>query len=203
AARFGAGADMDAFYFAWAVVQAVTNLVFAGALGATVIPLLQARRALPQTDRDEVARFAVTTTLVVASAAGILAVLLCWWTPWIVDLLSPAMPETLRTRCVRFVRFFVALVPFNALIGLPALILNAHDEFIRPALVFVVNNVIFSAVAASSAAAFGADALVLAAVTGPLVTATWLAIHLARMGLLRAIRPDLGWAFLRPFWRLS
>lgn len=43
ARTFGAGTEMDAFYFSWGLIQATHDLVFGATLTATIVPLLHRR----------------------------------------------------------------------------------------------------------------------------------------------------------------
>ena len=106
ASLFGAGAEMDAFYFSLGLVQALHDLVFAGALGATIVPLLHLHDAGSRAGVDGRARIVVTVTLVVAVLAGTLALVLWLGMPYIIEAIAPRMSQQGRTTSTAF-----AMVP--------------------------------------------------------------------------------------------
>jgi putative peptidoglycan lipid II flippase len=203
ASLFGAGAEMDAFYFSLALVLAVHDLVFVAALGAAIVPLLHVHNVDSAASLAERARIVVTATLVVAAFSGLLSILLWIGMPQIVDALAPRMSEPVRAMSTAFGTVLAWSLPAGALTTLFTLVLNAHHRFALAALAYLANNVIFLAVLLLFAPSLGARVLPLAAMAGPILTVLVLAMQLTRLGLLRRVRPDLSRPFFQPFWRLS
>ncbi len=201
ARTFGAGTEMDAFYFTVALVQACQDLLFGATLTATIVPLLhRPDNGEPGTTYDP-ARFTLTVALTVALLAGALALLLRAALPYLIDVLSPAMSSTSRAQCLALSTVLVLLLPLNALTNLCALVHNAHHRFILPATVYIFSNLVFVGVVLLRGPAAGLSTLSIAAVAGPACFLPILAASLARLGLLRPLRPDFSRKFFAPFWR--
>jgi len=194
---------MDAYYFSLAVVIAVHDLVFVGALGASIVPLLNVDDINSKASLAARTKFVVTATLVVAAIAAILSTALWVGMPRITELLAPRMSDQVREISNTFGRVLAWSLPAAALTTLFTLVLNAHHRFALAALAYLANNVIFIAIVVLIAPSFGARMLPLAAMAGPILTTLALAVQLMRLGLLRPVRPDLSLGFFKPFWRLS
>jgi putative peptidoglycan lipid II flippase len=182
ASLFGAGAEMDAFYFSLALVLAVHDLVFVAALGAAIVPLLHVHNVDSAASLVERARIVVTATLIVAVSSGILSMVLWIGMPQIIDALAPRMSEQVRATSTAFGTVLAWSLPAGALSTLFTLVLNVL-LLLTPSL--------------------GSRVLPLAAMAGPILTALVLGTQLIRLGLLRRVRPDLSRTFFQPFWRLS
>jgi putative peptidoglycan lipid II flippase len=203
ASLFGAGAEMDAFYFSLALVLAVHDLVFVAALGAAIVPLLHVHNVDSAASLVERARIVVTATLIVAAASGILSMVLWIGMPQIIDALAPRMSEPVRATSTAFGTVLAWSLPAGALSTLFTLVLNAHHRFVLAALAYLANNVIFFTVLLLLTPWLGSHVLPLAAMAGPILAVLVLATQLIRLGLLRRVRPDLSRTFFQPFWRLS
>jgi peptidoglycan biosynthesis protein MviN/MurJ (putative lipid II flippase) len=143
ASLFGAGAEMDAFYFSLALVVAVHDLVFVAALGAAIVPLLHVHNVDSAASLVERARIVVTATLIVAVSSAILSLVLWIGMPQIVDALAPRMSEQVGTTSTAFGMVLVWSLPAGALSTLFTLVLNAHHRFVLAASAYLANNVIF------------------------------------------------------------
>jgi putative peptidoglycan lipid II flippase len=203
ASLFGAGAEMDAFYFSLALVLALHDLVFAGVLGATIVPLLHSDSTEPTAGPIGRDGPVITATLVVAVIGALLAAALCALMPFLIPAIAPGMSEPVRALSIEFTTILIWSLPAGALTTLFTLVLNAHHRFALPALVYVANNLLFVILLLSLASQLGAHALPIVALAGSMLTAAALAIHLARLGLLRRIRPDPNRAFFAAAWSLS
>jgi putative peptidoglycan lipid II flippase len=204
AKMFGAGGEMDAFFLAIGIVQTVHDLLFAGSLSATVVPLLNSHSTAAMVDGlRERARFIVTMTLLVTITAGFLAIAIWIFLPAITDFIAPRLLPKVRDDVIAFGRVLVWLIPANGLTTLFTLVLNAHGRFILAASAYLINNLLFFAALFFFSPSMGAQSLPIAALAGPLLVLPILVIELARVGLLRPIRPDLSCRFLVSFWSLS
>ena len=201
AARFGASAEMDAFYFSWALVQSMHDLLFAGSLGAAVVPLLKGHRTDLAT--AEQAKLVLTITVLVALIASVIAYTLWLTLPALIDFVAPRMSERVRGTSILFTEILIWVLPFNALITVLILALNAHNRFALAAAVYPINTLLFICSVLLLAPRFGAIGLPIAGLVGPLVTAPLLIGQLARMGLLYPLRLDLSRALIGSFWQLS
>lgn len=203
AGLYGVGPEMDAFYFSLVLAQAVHDLLFAGVLTASVVPLLHRFDVNAAASRRERARFVVTATVVVALTATALAAALRTVMPVIVTRLAPDLsPEALRL-ALPFADLLVWSVPLNALVTLFILVLNAHSRFRVAAATYLVNNLFFIAVAYLFHNSLGTTALPVAFLGGPLLNIPLLGWRLQRMGLIGAVAPDFSRAFFAPVWAQS
>ena len=198
---FGVGTEMDAFYFCLALVQATHDLLFGAVLTATVVPLLHRGDAGNTPAAYDPARFTVTVALTVAVLASTLAVVLRAALPYLIDVLSPKMSVVVRAQCLVLGTALVWLLPLNALTNVCVLVMNAYGRFILAASIYFLINIVFVVVLLLAEPVAGVNALSVAILAGPLLAIPILAFSLARMGLLRTLRPDLSKEFFAPIWR--
>ena len=203
ASLFGAGAQTDAFYFSLALVLALHELVFAGVLGATIVPLLHGQSSGSPAAAPDRARLVVTAAAIVAFFGIFLSAALSILMPYLIPAAAPGMSEAVRALSIDFGTILIWSLPAGALTVLFTLVLNAHDRFALAGLAHVGNNILFVILLLSLRSHFGARALPIAALAGSLLTAAILAVYLVRLGLLRALRPDPSKAFFSAAWALS
>jgi putative peptidoglycan lipid II flippase len=200
AGLFGIGPEMDAFYLSLVLVQAVHDLLFAGVLTASVVPLLHRLDITSAVSQEDRARFVITATLIVAVTAAVLAAVMRAIMPAMMPCLAPDLsPEALRL-ALPFADLLVWWIPLNAIVTLFVLILNAHNRFRLAAATYLINNLLFIAVAYSFFDTLGTTALPIAFLGGPLLNIPLLGWRLKKLGLLRAVAPNLSRAFFRPVW---
>jgi putative peptidoglycan lipid II flippase len=199
---FGASTGMDAFYFSIGVIQAAHDLLFGAALMATIVPLLH-RREDDQSGTATIdpARFTVTAALTITLGAIAVAVVLRAALPSLIDLLAPKMGATVRTQCVALSTLLVWMLPLNALMNLCVFVLNAYRRFILAGTVYLIVNLVFIGTILLTEPIFGVESLSIASLAGPLVVVPVLAVNLARLKLLRPVRPDFSKEFFLPVWR--
>ena len=200
AGLFGVGPEVDAFYFALVLVQAFHDLLFGGVLTASVVPLLHRFDVVRTSSEAERARFVVTATLLVAFTAAVLAAVMRAVMPLMIVRLAPDLaPEAMRLT-LPFADLLVWSVPLNAIVTLFILVLNAHNRFRVAAATYLVNNLLFIAIAYLFYDMLGNQVLPIAFLGGPLLNIPLLGWRLKKMGLLRVIAPDFSRAFFRPVW---
>jgi putative peptidoglycan lipid II flippase len=198
---FGVGTEMDAFYFSVALVQSVHDLLFAGTLTASIIPMLH--RLDVERPAHERARF-VMSFLVIAMVAGFAVAAILWLgMPNVIQFLAPNLPDRARDLTLRFSDLLVLSIPLNALVLAFVLVLNAHRRFWLAAGSYVVNNVAFIAIAAGFTPRLGPDALPVAQLGGPLCSIPLLAFQAVRLGIIHIVKPDFSRHFFAPLWRHS
>ena len=201
ARTFGAGIEMDAFYFSLGLIQAVHDLLFGATLIATIVPLLHRRESDVTGVGADPARFTVTIVLVIGLCASALAIALRMAMPALLDVLAPKMPPAVRVECLALSTVLVWLLPLNALTNVCVLVLNAHRRFILAGSAYLFINLTFVSVLLLVKPPAGANSLSMASVAGPLVLLPILGTSLARLGLLRLVRPDFSKKFFAPIWR--
>ena len=203
ARTFGAGTEMDAFYFTLGLVQATHDLLFGAALTATVVPLLhRCEQGELRGDYDP-ARFTVTVAIMVGLLASALAIAIRVALPYLIDVLSPKLPLVVRAQCIALSNLLVWLLPLNALTNVCVLALNAHRRFILAGTVYLFINLAFVVVLLLIEPGAGVEGLSIASLAGPLFVLPILATSMARMGLLGLLRPDFSKKFFAPMWRQS
>jgi putative peptidoglycan lipid II flippase len=201
ARTFGAGTEMDAFYFSWGLIQATHDLVFGATLTATIVPLLHRRDEGETKVASDPARFTVTVALTVGLCAAALAILLRGALPYLLEALAPKMSGAVRAQCLTLSTLLVWLLPLNALTSVFVLVLNAHRRFILAGSIYFFINVAFVSVLLLAEPVLGVSSLAIASLAGPLVVLPILVVSLSRLGLLRAARPDFSKEFFAPIWR--
>jgi putative peptidoglycan lipid II flippase len=203
ARTFGAGTEMDAFYFSQALVQATHDLLFGAVLTATIVPLLHRREEGALGAAYDPARFTVTIAVTVGLSASAVAIAIRAALPYLIDLLSPKMAVAVREQCLALSSILVWLLPLNALMIVGVFVLNAHRRFIIAAAVYVFINVAFVVVLLLAEPVAGVNSLAIASLAGPAFVLPILGVSLVRMGLLRPLRPDFSKNFFAPIWRQS
>src|SRR5258708_5594366 len=102
ASLFGAGAEVDAFYFSFGLIFASYELIFAGMLASSIVPLLHFHDVDSAASLRARARIVVTATVVVAAAAVLLSAALWLALPHIVSVLAPGMRSDVRGFTIAF-----------------------------------------------------------------------------------------------------
>jgi putative peptidoglycan lipid II flippase len=135
AALFGASAKTDAYLAAWTIPETTSAIIMEGALSFVLIPLLA----------DELARAGGVTSLVRRTFGpallgfGILSLATVAAAPLVIDVLVPGLhnPATAVT-CLRLA---AGTVFFMGVAGYFTAVLEAHQRFALPALVYLAYNV--------------------------------------------------------------
>ncbi|MBK8022517.1 MAG: murein biosynthesis integral membrane protein MurJ [Chloroflexi bacterium] len=137
---FGASPELDAFYAARQLPEALFVLVAGGALGSSFIPVFE--RFLAKGDDDGAWRLAsaVMTTVFLLGAA--LALLLAILAPLVVPpLLEPGAPPEKQALTTALTQIMLITVAIFGVSGLLMGILNAQRVFLLPALALSMNNI--------------------------------------------------------------
>jgi putative peptidoglycan lipid II flippase len=113
------------------------------------------------------------------------------------------MSVVVRAQCLTLSTVLVWLLPLNALTNVCVLVMNAYRRFILAASVYFFINVAFVIVLLLVEPVAGVNSLSIASLAGPLFALPILVASLARMGLLRRLRPDFSKKFFAPIWRQS
>jgi putative peptidoglycan lipid II flippase len=139
-ATFGASAELDAFYAAQRIPEMLFVLVAGGALGSSFIPVFT--RFLSAEDQLSAWRLASAVMTLAAAAAGVLALLIALFAPWLVPaMLVPGASPVEQDLTVKLVQVMLLTPMIFAVSGLLMGILNAHQNFIFPALALSMNNI--------------------------------------------------------------
>lgn len=139
-AIFGASAELDSFYAAQRVPEVLFVLVAGGALGSSFIPVFS--RFLAGDDETRAWRLASATMSLAAGAAAVLGIIIALAAPLIVpNVLVPGSDPAEQALTTALVRIMLLTTVIFAISGLMMGILNAHQNFLFPALALSMNNI--------------------------------------------------------------
>src|SRR5262245_4712670 len=156
---FGAGLAADAFFVAYRIPNLLRRLVAEGAASAAFVPVLSdyvARGARAETERAARVLFTVMSAALVALAlAGIVLA------GPLTGLFAPGFAATpgKLDLAVRLTRLVFPYLVFIGLVAVAMGVLNAHRDFVAPALSPVVLNVVMIAAALTLARPLGVYSL--------------------------------------------
>ncbi|MEA4812212.1 MAG: murein biosynthesis integral membrane protein MurJ [Anaerolineaceae bacterium] len=133
---FGTGQELDSYNAANRLTELLFNLVAGGALGSAFIPMFTGM--LTRKDLRGAWKLASGVINVVSVALVAVAVLSWIFAPWVVQhiiyLLAPGTPLGQLDLTVRLLRIMLPTVVIFGVSGLVMGILNAHQQFLIPAL---------------------------------------------------------------------
>jgi putative peptidoglycan lipid II flippase len=175
--QFGATRELDAYFAAFRIPDAIFQLVVAGALSAALIPVFSGYRARDQ--EMEAWRLASSViNLVVIALAG-LSLIMAILAPVLVPIVAPGFDVPTTELTIRMTRVML-LSP--VLIGMGAVvsgILNSYERFAVPALAPLAYNLAIILAAILLAPIIGVEGLAVGVAIGSLAH---LAIQLPELG---------------------
>ncbi len=164
-ARFGTGAELDAYLAAFRVPDLLFQLVAGGALGSAFIPVFTgclARRDLTGAWRvfSAVVNLILILLTVLAAIAAVVA-------PWLVrTLLAPGFTPAQQALTVSLMRWMLVSTVIFGVSGILMGVLNSLQHFLLPALAPILYNLSIIAGAWFLAPALGVYGLVIGVVVG-------------------------------------
>ncbi|HKO34617.1 MAG TPA: murein biosynthesis integral membrane protein MurJ [Candidatus Limnocylindria bacterium] len=175
--QFGASRELDAYFAAFRIPDAIFQLVVAGALSAALIPVFASYRARGQ--EAEAWRLASSIiNLVVIALAG-LSLLMAIFAPLLVPIVAPGFDAPTTELTIRMTRVML-LSP--VLIGMGAVvsgILNSYERFAVPSLAPLAYNLVIILAAIFLAPVMGVEGLAVGVAIGSLAH---LVIQLPELG---------------------
>ena len=175
--QFGASRELDAYFAAFRIPDAIFQLVVAGALSAALIPVFSSYRA--RADEDEAWRLASSVINLVLIALAGLSLLMAIFAPVLVPIVAPGFDAPTTELTIRMTR--VMLVS-PVLIGMGAVvsgILNSYQQFTVPALAPLAYNLVIILAAIFLAPIMGVEGLAVGVAIGSLAH---LAVQLPSLG---------------------
>jgi putative peptidoglycan lipid II flippase len=175
--QFGTSRELDAYFAAFRIPDAIFQLVVAGALSAALIPVFSSYRARAQ-EREAWRLASSVINLVVIALAG-LSLLMAIFAPLVVPIVAPGFDAPTTELTVRMTRVML-LSP--VLIGIGAVIsgvLNSYERFTVPALAPLAYNLCIIAAAIFLAPIMGVEGLAVGVAVGSLAH---LVIQLPELG---------------------
>jgi putative peptidoglycan lipid II flippase len=175
--QFGASRELDAYFAAFRIPDAIFQLVVAGALSAALIPVFTSYRAREQ--EQEAWRLASSViNLVVIALAG-LSLVMALFAPVVVPVVAPGFDAATTELTVRMTRVMLLSPVFIGMGAVVTGILNSYQRFAVPALAPLAYNLAIIAAAIVLAPLIGVEGLAVGVVVGSLLH---LAIQLPELG---------------------
>jgi putative peptidoglycan lipid II flippase len=199
--QFGASSELDAYFAAFRIPDAIFQLVVAGALSAALIPVFSSYRA--RADEAEAWKLASSVINLVLIALIVISALMAILAPVLVPVVvAPGFDEQTTDLTVRLTQIML-ISP--VLIGMGAVvsgILNSYQQFTVPSLAPLAYNLVIIGAAIFLAPTMGIEGLAVGVVVG---SAAHLAIQLpslARVGRRFELKIDLDHPGVRQVVRL-
>jgi putative peptidoglycan lipid II flippase len=188
--QFGASSDLDAYFAAFRIPDAIFQLVVAGALSAALIPVFQSYRARGQD--EEAWRLASSIINLVLIALAGLSLLMALLAPVLVPIIAPGFDTPTTELTIQMTRIML-LSP--VLVGMGAVvtgILNSYQQFTVPAIAPLLYNLGIIGAAIFLAPIMGVEGLAVGVVLGSLAHLLVQLPSLVRVGHRFELRIGLG-----------
>ena len=198
--QFGTSSELDAYFAAFRIPDAIFQLVVAGALSAALIPVFSSYRA--RSDEAEAWKLASSVINLVLIALIVLSGLMAIFAPIFVPVVAPGFDEPTTELTIRLTQIML-ISP--VLIGMGAVvsgILNSYQQFTIPSLAPLAYNLVIIAAAIFLAPIMGIEGLAVGVVIG---SAAHLAIQLpslAKVGRRYQLSINVGHPGVRKVVRL-
>ena len=198
--HFGASSELDAYFAAFRIPDAIFQLVVAGALSAALIPVFSSYRA--RADETEAWKLASSVINLVLIALIVISAFMAIFAPVFVPIVAPGFDEPTTELTVRLTQIMLVS---PVLIGMGAVvsgILNSYQQFTIPSLAPLAYNLVIIGAAIFLAPIMGIEGLAVGVVIG---SAAHLAIQLpslSRVGRRFELRIDIDHPGVRKVARL-
>jgi putative peptidoglycan lipid II flippase len=188
--QFGASRELDAYFAAFRIPDAIFQLVVAGALSAALIPVFSSYRAREQ-EREAWQLASSVINLVVIALAG-LSLIMAIFAPVFVPIVAPGFDAPTTELTIRMTRVML-LSP--VLIGIGAVVtgvLNSYERFAVPAMAPLAYNLCIIGAAIFLAPIMGVEGLAVGVAVGSLAHLAVQLPQLARVGQRYDLTIGLG-----------
>jgi putative peptidoglycan lipid II flippase len=165
--QFGASADLDAYFAAFRIPDAIFQLVVAGALSAALIPVFSSYRA--REDEREAWRLASSVINLVLIALAVFSLVMAVLAPWVVPVIAPGFDAETTDLTVRLTRLMLLSPVFVGMGAVVSGLLNSYGRFGVPALAPLVYNLAIIAAAVGLAPTLGVEGLAVGVVAGSIL----------------------------------
>ena len=198
--QFGASSELDAYFAAFRIPDAIFQLVVAGALSAALIPVFSSYRA--RADETEAWKLASSVINLVLIALIVISAFMAIFAPVFVPIVAPGFDEPTTELTVQLTQIMLVS---PVLIGMGAVvsgILNSYQQFTIPSLAPLAYNLVIIGAAIFLAPIMGIEGLAVGVVIG---SAAHLAIQLpslSRVGRRFELRIDIDHPGVRKVARL-
>ena len=178
--QFGASRELDAYFAAFRIPDAIFQLVVAGALSAALIPVFSSYRA--RGHEEEAWKLASSVINLVLIALAAFSLVMAIFAPIFVPIVAPGFDAPTTELTIRMTR--VMLIS-PVLIGMGAVVtgvLNSYQQFTVPAIAPLLYNVAIILAAIFLAPIMGVEALAVGVAVGSLAHLAVQLPNLARVG---------------------
>ncbi|MGH2383962.1 MAG: murein biosynthesis integral membrane protein MurJ [Candidatus Limnocylindria bacterium] len=178
--QFGASRELDAYFAAFRIPDAIFQLVVAGALSAALIPVFTSYRARGMDEEAWKLASSVINLVLIALAA--LSLVMAIFAPIFVPIVAPGFDAPTTELTIRMTR--VMLIS-PVLIGMGAVVsgvLNSYQQFTVPAIAPLLYNVAIILAAIFLAPIMGVEGLAVGVAVGSLAHLAVQLPNLARVG---------------------
>jgi len=165
--QFGAGPQLDAYFAAFRIPDAIFQLVAAGALSSAMIPVLAG--LFSRNEEDRAWRVVSTVLNVMLLVLFTLSVVVAIFAPQIVPIITPGFDSVTTELTVRLTRIMLLSPILLALAAVASSVLNARGRFGVAALAPSLYNVAIIVAALVLGPIFGVEALAVGVVFGSLL----------------------------------
>ena len=165
--QFGASSELDAYFAAFRIPDAIFQLVVAGALSAALIPVFSGYRA--RGEQAEAWRLASSVINLVLIALAVFSGAMAIAAPWIVPIIAPGFDAPTTELTVRMTRLMLLSPVFVGMGAVVSGLLNSHQRFTLPAAAPLVYNLAIIAAAVVLAPLIGVEGLAVGVVIGSIL----------------------------------
>jgi putative peptidoglycan lipid II flippase len=164
--QFGASRELDAYFAAFRIPDAIFQLVVAGALSAALIPVFQSYRA--RENEQEAWRLASSVINLVLIGLAAFSLLMAIFAPWIVPLVTPGFDAPTTELTIRMTRVMLLSPVFIGMGAVVSGILNSYERFAVPAIAPLLYNLAIIGAAIVLAPVMGVEGLAVGVAVGSL-----------------------------------
>jgi putative peptidoglycan lipid II flippase len=164
--QFGASRELDAYFAAFRIPDAIFQLVVAGALSAALIPVFQGYRA--RNEEREAWRLASSVINLVLLALAGTSLVMAIFAPWIVPLVTPGFDAPTTELTIRMTRIMLLSPVFIGMGAVVSGILNSYERFAIPAIAPLLYNLAIIGAAIFLAPILGVEGLAVGVAIGSL-----------------------------------
>jgi putative peptidoglycan lipid II flippase len=165
--QFGASRDLDAYFAAFRIPDAIFQLVVAGALSAALIPVFSSYRA--RDNEREAWRLASSVINLVLIALAAFSVVMAILAPWVVPVIAPGFDQATTDLTVKLSRLMLLSPIFIGMGAVVTGLLNSYGRFTVPAIAPLVYNLAIIAAAVVLAPILGVEGLAIGVVAGSIL----------------------------------
>lgn len=165
--QFGATSQLDAYFAAFRIPDAIFQLVVAGALSAALIPVFSSYRA--REDEKEAWRLASSVINLVLVALAVFSAVMAILAPWVVPVIAPGFDGPTTALTIRLTRLMLLSPVFIGMGAVVSGLLNSYGRFGVPALAPLVYNLAIIAAAVLLAPTLGVEGLAIGVVIGSIL----------------------------------